>query len=58
MSPHEAFYSQKPDMRGLRTWGCLTHVHIMDLARKQNDKLETRVRTCILLGYAMDQKGF
>jgi hypothetical protein len=30
----------------------------MDSARKQKDKLETRVRTCILLGYAMDQKGF
>ncbi|OWY92943.1 polyprotein [Phytophthora megakarya] len=57
-SPREFLYGKKPDLRTLRTWGCLAHAHIQYTSRQRKEKLSTRVRTCILLGYSLEKKGY
>jgi hypothetical protein len=36
----------------------MAHVHISDASRQSKQKLRTRARTCILLGYATAKKGY
>ncbi|KAE9076984.1 hypothetical protein PF010_g23681 [Phytophthora fragariae] len=57
-SSHEVLYGNLPSLRSLRTWGCMTHVHSNDSSRERKEKLATRVRTCILLGYTSTKKGY
>jgi len=47
-SPFEALYSNKPDIRHLRTFGCLAYAQI---PTENREKLDDRAKRCIFIGY-------
>jgi transposase InsO family protein len=54
-TPEECFTKQRPDLRHLRTFGCLTHLHIQ---KNQRNKLEARSERGVLVGYDESTKGY
>jgi hypothetical protein len=54
-TPEERFTKQRPDLRHLRTFGCLTHLHIQ---KNQRNKLEARSERGVLVGYDESTKGY
>jgi len=55
ITPYEAVYQVKPNLRHLRVFGCATYARILDHARH---KLQDKATKCILLGYSDTQRGY
>ena len=55
MTPHEALYGEKPNMRHLRAFGCASYPLIMKDERK---KLDPVAKRCVLVGYGTEVKGY
>ena len=55
MTPYEAWYGKKPDLSGLKTFGCIAYSHIPDSQRRKLDDQTQRVR---FLGYAPAGHGY
>ena len=55
MTPHEAWTGEKPRVDRLRVFGCQAFVHI---PRDERNKLDSKSRKCILLGYGTTTKGY
>ena len=55
ITPHQAWYGQKPCMGHLRAFGCTAFVHV---PKDERGKLDSKTRKCILLGYGSVQKGY
>jgi len=55
MVPFQAWAGSKPNVEGLRIFGCLASVHV---SRKKTKKLGNRSRDCIFMGYDEEKKGF
>jgi len=47
-TPHELWFGTKPDVSGLRIYGCTAFVHVHKEKRKA---LDDRSEECILIGY-------
>lgn len=54
-SPFEILYGNAPSYDHLRVMGCLCFASIQGKGR---DKFDSRGRKCIMLGYALNQKGY
>ena len=54
-TPHEAWYSKKPDLSRFRVFGCTAYVFVQKDKRK---KLESHMRKCLFVGYPSDYKGW
>ena len=55
ITPHQAWYGQKPRVDHLRVFGCTAFVHV---PKDERWKLDSKTRKCILLGYGGVQKGY
>ncbi len=55
MTPHQAWFGQKPGVEHLRVFGSTAYVHIPKDSRK---KLDSKTRKCILVGYGSVRKGY
>eukprot|EP00731_Ephydatia_muelleri_P016374 Em0009g798a len=55
MTPYEAWTGKKPQVNGLRVFGCQAFVHIPKDERK---KLDSKSRRCIFWGYGVTTKGY
>ena len=55
VSPHEALTGQAPDTAHFRPFGCLVTAKVPDASRR---KLDPKATVGILVGYAMNQKGY
>lgn len=54
LTPYEAWTGQKPDVGGLRVFGCQAFVHI---PKDERRKLDSMSQKCIFLGYGATTKG-
>ena len=54
-TPYEAWYGRKPDVRFLRTFGCVGHVKT---ARPQLKKLDDRSTPMVFMGYETGSKAY
>ena len=55
MTPYEKLKGNKPDVKLLRSFGCVAYSHIPNDERQ---KLDAKGRKCILLGYGAETKGY
>ena len=55
MTPYEAWTGVKPDVKHLRSFGCIVYAHIPKDERK---KLDPKAKKCVLLGYGTETKGY
>ena len=55
MTPFEALYGKKPNVKHLRAFGCVCYPLIMKDERK---KLDPVAKRCILVGYGTEVKGY
>ena len=55
MTPYEALNGHKPNVKHLRTFGCIAHVHV---PKDERDKLDAKSKRCIFLGYGSTTKGY
>ena len=55
MTPFEALYGKKPNVKHLRAFGCVCYPLIMKDERK---KLDPVAKWCILVGYGTEVKGY
>jgi len=55
MTPHEAWFKQKPDISHFRVWGCQAYVFIQKDKRKS---LQPHMESCIFVGYPAGYKGW
>ena len=55
MTPFEALYGTKPNVKHLRAFGCVCYPLIMKDERK---KLDPVARRCVLVGYGTEVKGY
>ncbi len=55
MTPFEAWTGVKPDVKHLKSFGCIVHAHIPKDERK---KLDSKAKKCVLLGYGTETKGY
>ena len=55
MTPHQAWFGQKPGVEHLRVFGSTAYVHIPKDSRR---KLDSKTRKCILVGYGSVRKGY
>ena len=55
MTPYEAWTGLKPQVGGLRVFGCQAFVHVLKDERK---KLDSKSKKCIFLGYGANTKGY
>ena len=55
MTPYEALNGRKPNVKHLRTFGCLSYVHI---PKDERSKLDNKSKRCIHLGYGSTTKGY
>lgn len=54
MSAYEKLYNKKPMLTHLRVIGCLSFAKNLS----ESDKLQSRSRLSVLLGYSATQKGY
>jgi len=52
---YEARSGTKPDVSSLRIFGCSAYAHV---PKAERDKLDSKARKCVLLGYGTNQKGY
>ena len=55
MTPEEAWSGVKPSVEHFRVFGCILHVHVLDIKRT---KLEDKSFTCVLLGISEESKAY
>ena len=55
MTPLEAFDRRKTKCEHLKTFGCAAYAHV---PKDEHQKLDSKSRKCIFLGYATDTKGY
>ncbi|CAI7825283.1 unnamed protein product, partial [Closterium sp. NIES-53] len=55
MTPHEAFYKRKPNLKFLRVWGCMTQYRP---PARADHKLLPRARWGVDLGTCLESKGW
>ena len=55
MTPFEAWTGKKPNVKHLRIFGCTAYAHI---PKDERQKLDSKSRKCILLGYGTETKGY
>jgi hypothetical protein len=55
MTPHEAWYGRKPDVRFLRIFGCVGHVKV---AGPHLRKLDDRSTPMVFIGYEIGSKAY
>ncbi len=55
LTPWEAFYGTKPDVSGLRVWGCVAYCHTPKTLRQKLDPVSKRGR---FVGYANGSKAY
>ena len=55
MTPFVAWTGVKPDVKHLKSFGCIVHAHIPKDERK---KLDSKAKKCVLLGYGTETKGY
>ena len=55
MTPHQAWYGDRPAVEHLRVFGSTAYAHIPKDSRK---KLDSKTRKCILVGYGSVKKGY
>src|ERR1700737_484 len=48
MTPHEAWFGEKPQIKHLRTFGCVAYAHI---PHEKTNKLDDRGKLCCFIGY-------
>ena len=54
-TPYEVLNGRKPNVKHLRIFGCVSHVHI---PKDEREKLDSKSKKCILLGYGSTTKGY
>ena len=54
-TPFEALHGKKPNVKHLRTFGCVCYPLIM---RDERKKLDPVARRCVLVGYGSEVKGY
>ncbi|KAF3646377.1 hypothetical protein FXO38_19192 [Capsicum annuum] len=54
MSPYQKLHNRSPSLNHLRVLGCLCYAKNV----VEHDKMESRVRTAVLMGYSETQKGY
>ena len=52
-TPHELWNGRKPSLQHLRIFGCSAHV-----LKGKTEKIESRIETCIFVGYPKETKGY
>ena len=55
MTPFEAWTGETPNVKYLRTFGCVAYAHI---PKDERHKLDPKARKCVLLGYGTETKGY
>ena len=55
MTPFEALTGERPNVEHLKTFGCVAYAHI---PKDERQKLDSKARKCIFLGYGTDTKGY
>lgn len=55
MVPFEAWTGTKPDVKGLRIFGCCAYVHV---PKSKSKKLGDRGKMCVFIGYDDEKKGW
>ena len=55
MTPLEALTGEKPNVEHLKTFGCAAYAHV---PKDERQKLDSKSRKCIFLGYGTDTKGY
>ena len=55
MTPYEALNGVKPDVKHLRSFGCVAYCHVSKELRR---KLDSKSVKCMFLGYSLEQKGY
>ncbi|KAE8878366.1 hypothetical protein PF007_g28573 [Phytophthora fragariae] len=58
VSPHQRLFDEAPMLDDMRVWGCIAHVRVPPESRTRKDKLETRARLSLLLGYSATTPGY
>lgn len=55
MTPHQAWYGEKPGVGHLRVFGCVAYTHV---PKEERQKLDSKTKKCTLLGYGSVRKGY
>ena len=55
VTPHEAYFGRKLNMRHLWVFGSIAYVHVLNKKRK---KLDPKAKNYILIEYLQEQKGY
>ena len=55
MTPHQAWFGQKPGVKHLRVFGCAAYTYI---PRDERGKLDSKSKKCSFLGYGNVRKGY
>ena len=55
VTPHEAYFGRKLNMRHLWVFGSIAYVHVLNKKRK---KLDVKAKKCILIDYSQAIKGY
>lgn len=54
-TPYEAWYKKKPDVQGLRVFGCIAYSHI---PAQRREKFDEKGEKLVFLGYSKESKGY
>ena len=55
MTPHEAWFGDKPKVKYLQVFGCDAYAHI---PKDERGKFDSKTRKCILVGYSHQSKAY
>ncbi|KAF2363397.1 Ribonuclease H-like domain [Trinorchestia longiramus] len=55
LTPYQALNSHNPNIQHFRTFGCMAYAHV---PKDEREKLDSKSKTCVLLGYGSGTKGY
>ncbi|KAF2355662.1 Reverse transcriptase RNA-dependent DNA polymerase [Trinorchestia longiramus] len=55
LTPYQALNGHKPSVQHFRTFGCMAYAHV---PKDEREKLDLKSKTCVLLGYGSETKGY
>ncbi|KAF2347866.1 Integrase catalytic core [Trinorchestia longiramus] len=55
LTPYQALNGHKPNVQHFRTFGCMAYAHV---PKDEREKLDSKSKTCVLLGYGSGTKGY
>ena len=55
VTPYEAWFGVKPQVKHLRVFGCDAFAHVL---RDERGKFDSKTRKCILVGYSLQSKAY